>query len=282
MPLHCCAHIRTTMRPLQHTTAHCSTRQYTAIQNKYSFDESPRLHNHAPSFSKVHSTHKLQHTATHRNTPQNRQTHGITAHCSTLQHAAARCSRLQQTAADCNRLQYTTSHCSTLHHTAVHCITLQHTASHCITLHHTSAHCSTLQHTAAHCSILQHTAAHCSTKQHASSMLLHCYLKIRPFIIMRTLQHTPTHRNTMQHIAAHCSTQQLQHKTTYSIDAAPLLCKHQTNHNRQPSACGPPLAHLPTPPFLHPSPLPSCCTRNRLLLQRRFTRIHRGGSARQE
>ena len=159
MPLHCCAHIRTTMRPLQHTTAHCSTRQYTAIQNKYSFDESPRLHNHAPSFSKVHSTHKLQHTATHRRTDKHMASQHTALHCSMLQHAAADCSRLQQTATDC----------STLHHTAVHCITLQYTASHCSTLHHTASHCITHQHTAAHCSTLQHTAAYCSTLQHTAA-----------------------------------------------------------------------------------------------------------------
>ena len=58
---------------------------------------------------------------------------------------------LQHLATHCNTLQHTATHCSTLQHIATHYNTLQHTATHCNTLQHTATHCNTLQHTETHC-----------------------------------------------------------------------------------------------------------------------------------
>jgi len=78
---------------------------------------------------------KLQHTATHCNTPQH-----TAAHHSTPQHTAARRSTPQHTAAHRNTLQHTATHRNTPQHTAAHRNTPQHTATHRNTLQHTATH----------------------------------------------------------------------------------------------------------------------------------------------
>jgi len=116
----------------------------------------------------------LQHTATHRNTPElgsppvllSSKVYAAT-HYNTLQHTATHANSVAPRTVVipgicCTRLQHTTTHCNTLQHTATHaksvaprtvvipgicCQTLQHTATHCNTLQHTATHCNTLQHT---------------------------------------------------------------------------------------------------------------------------------------
>ena len=67
----------------------------------------------------------LQHTATHRHTPQH-----PAAHCSTLKHTATHRGTLQDTAAHSNALQHTATRCNTLQQTVAHYNTLPHTATH--------------------------------------------------------------------------------------------------------------------------------------------------------
>jgi len=67
---------------LQHTAAHCNTRQYTA---------------------------------THYNTLQH-----TTTHCNTLQHAATRCNTLQHAATHYSARQHPATPCNTPQHTATH------------------------------------------------------------------------------------------------------------------------------------------------------------------
>ena len=73
----------------------------------------------------------LQHTATHRDTPQHIHAWSVfdnvsncvrhPCHCSILQHTATHCSTMQNTVAYCSTLQHAATRCSTLHHTAAHC-----------------------------------------------------------------------------------------------------------------------------------------------------------------
>jgi len=86
---------------LQHTAAHGSTRQQTAIH----FNTIKKLQQIASQLL----YRVLQHT-----------------NCNTLLHTAAQ----QHTITQRRTLQHTAAHCSTLQHTATHCNALQRTATH--------------------------------------------------------------------------------------------------------------------------------------------------------
>jgi len=167
----------------------------------------------------------MQHTATHRNTPQHTATlcntpnpvccsvfylsqwHSRCHQCNTLQHTAATpriqclvvCCSVWLRVAVClislNGILVATNatHCNTLQHTATHCNTLQHTATHYNTLQHTATHCNTLQHTATHRNTLQHTATHCNT--------LH---SVNP-VCCRVLQCVAVCCSVLQYVAVCCS-----------------------------------------------------------------------------
>jgi len=144
----------------------------------------------------------LQHTATHRNTPeQHTATHWYT-------HAPKTCSPCS-----CVRVCHhscTATHCNKLRHTATHCYsTLQHTYTMnmltlltcvCVpsplyvsAIPHTqspvqSPHCNTLLRIETYCNTLQHTHIHKLMWSH------------------HVATHFNTHRNTLQHTATHCNT----------------------------------------------------------------------------
>jgi len=181
------------------------------------------------------SLQHIQHTATHRNTPQHTVTHRNIM-CERFDTLSVSTS-MQLTATHCNSLQLTATHCNTLQHDVQdiwHFVSLYFTATYCNTLQHTATHCNTLQHdvweiwhfvslylcrvrdkmcesnfehTATHCDTLQHTTIYCNTMcEKIDTLSVSTHIACVTRCVRATLN---THCSTLQPTAAHCNTLQL-------------------------------------------------------------------------
>jgi len=129
------------MNIYRHNTAkYCDTQKYSVYRYNTTYADTILQHT-ATHWSILHI--KVQHTATHCNTPQHAATH-----CNTLQYTAIHyiCTHCTTLCTQVNFLYFNIEESFVLHdNKTIYCSTLQHTATHCNTPQYTATHCVTLQ-----------------------------------------------------------------------------------------------------------------------------------------